>query len=81
MQHWRRDDTAYGWIIFSFRLKRPGDWRWGLTVLIDGRWFLGEFRRVDNDVEPRRSDRWRRLDGHWRRHPMHLSRNGRLSET
>lgn len=46
MQHCLRADEAYGWVAFSFRLKKPGGWRWGLTILTDGRWFLGEFRRV-----------------------------------
>lgn len=39
-------ENAHGQAIFSFRLKKPGGWRWGLVILIDGRWFLGEFRRV-----------------------------------
>jgi hypothetical protein len=43
MQHPLRADEAYGWVIFSIPWK---DRRWGLTVLTDGRWFLGAFRKV-----------------------------------
>jgi hypothetical protein len=45
MQHCLRADEAYGWVVFSIPVGKA-DWRWGLTILTDGRWFLGVFRRV-----------------------------------
>ena len=36
-------DEAWGWVVFSIPWRGK---RWGLTVLTDGRWFLGVFTRV-----------------------------------